>query len=131
MLVLGLLTAIGLYALRVPFWLPFGVFSGLAAIIPFFGTLVSTTLPALFVLNGTGFGSLDPFGHSLLVVGLGVVVHLIEAVLAFVIACDRLLELAQALAEAATHLRQPLGAKQDQGEKSEQDDLRHSDKSRH
>ena len=78
MLVLGLLTAIGLYALRVPFWLPFGVFSGLAAIIPFFGTLVSTTLPALFVLNGTGFGSLDPFGHSLLVVGLGVVVHLIE-----------------------------------------------------
>jgi predicted PurR-regulated permease PerM len=78
MFVLGLLTAIGLYALRVPFWLPFGVFTGLVAIVPFFGTLVSTTLPALFVLNGTGFGSLEPFGHSLLVVLLGVVIHLIE-----------------------------------------------------
>jgi predicted PurR-regulated permease PerM len=72
------LTAIGLYALRVPFWLPFGVFSGLVAIVPFFGTLVSTTLPALFVLNGTGFGTLSPFEHALLVVSLGVVVHLIE-----------------------------------------------------
>jgi predicted PurR-regulated permease PerM len=78
MFVLGALTAIGLYALRVPFWLPFGVFTGLVAIVPFFGTLVSTTLPALFVLNGKGFGSLEPFGHSLLVVGLGVVIHLIE-----------------------------------------------------
>ncbi|HEY8175073.1 MAG TPA: AI-2E family transporter [Gemmatimonadaceae bacterium] len=78
MFVLGLLTAIGLYALRVPFWLPFGVFTGLVAIVPFFGTLVSTTLPALFVLNGTGFGSLEPFGHSVLVILLGVVIHLIE-----------------------------------------------------
>jgi predicted PurR-regulated permease PerM len=78
MFVLGALTAIGLYALRVPFWLPFGVFTGLVAIVPFFGTLVSTTLPALFVLNGRGFGSLEPFAHSLLVVGLGVVIHLIE-----------------------------------------------------
>jgi len=78
MFVLGALTAIGLYALRVPFWLPFGVFSGLVAIVPFFGTLVSTTLPALFVLNGTGFGTLSPFEHALLVVSLGVVVHLIE-----------------------------------------------------
>jgi predicted PurR-regulated permease PerM len=78
MFVLGALTAIGLYALRVPFWLPFGVFSGLVAIVPFFGTLVSTTLPALFVLNGTGFGTLSPFQHALLVVSLGVVVHLIE-----------------------------------------------------
>jgi predicted PurR-regulated permease PerM len=78
MFVLGALTAIGLYALRVPFALAFGVFTGLVAIVPFFGTLVSTTLPALFVLNGTGFGSLEPFGHSLLVVLLGVVIHLIE-----------------------------------------------------
>lgn len=78
MFVLALLTAIGLYALRVPFWLPFGVFTGLVAIIPFFGTLVSTTLPALFVLNGTGIGSFGPMGHSVLVVLLGVVIHLIE-----------------------------------------------------
>jgi predicted PurR-regulated permease PerM len=78
MFVLALLTAIGLYALRVPFWLPFGVFTGLVAIIPFFGTLVSTVLPALFVLNGPGIGTLGPFGHSILVVFLGVVIHLIE-----------------------------------------------------
>jgi predicted PurR-regulated permease PerM len=78
MFVLGALTAIGLYALRVPFALAFGTFTGLVAIVPFFGTLVSTILPALFVLNGTGFGSLEPFAHSLLVVGLGVVIHLIE-----------------------------------------------------
>ena len=78
MFVLALLTAIGLYALRVPFWLPFGVFTGLVAIVPFFGTLVSTTLPALFVLNGTGIGTFGPLGHSVLVVILGVVIHLIE-----------------------------------------------------
>jgi predicted PurR-regulated permease PerM len=78
MFVLASLTAIGLYALKVPFWLPFGIFTGLVAIIPFFGTLVSTTLPALFVLNGTGIGTFGPFGHSVLVVLLGVVIHLIE-----------------------------------------------------
>lgn len=78
MVVLALLTAIGLYALRVPFWLPFGIFTGLVAIVPFFGTLVSTTLPALFVLNGTGLGTFDPVGHAVLVVLLGVVIHLIE-----------------------------------------------------
>jgi len=78
MFVLAALTAIGLSALRVPFWLPFGVFTGLVAIVPFFGTLVSTTLPALFVLNGTGIGTFGPMGHAVLVVLLGVVIHLIE-----------------------------------------------------
>ena len=34
--------------------LTFGVFTGLVAIVPFFGTLVSTPLPALFVLGGAG-----------------------------------------------------------------------------
>ncbi|HEY9228706.1 MAG TPA: AI-2E family transporter, partial [Gemmatimonadaceae bacterium] len=75
---LGLLTAIGLYVLDVPFWLPFGIFTGLVAIIPFFGTLLSTTLPALFVLTGPGYHGFSPLGHALLVVGLGVVVHLVE-----------------------------------------------------
>jgi predicted PurR-regulated permease PerM len=78
MFVLATLTAIGLYALRVPFWLPFGVFTGLVAIIPFFGTLVSTTLPAMFLLNGTGIGTFGPMGHAVLVILLGVVIHLIE-----------------------------------------------------
>jgi predicted PurR-regulated permease PerM len=75
---LGAITALGLYVLNVPFWLPFGIFTGLVAIIPFFGTLLSTTLPALFVLTGSGYFGFSPLGHALLVVGLGVVVHLIE-----------------------------------------------------
>jgi predicted PurR-regulated permease PerM len=78
MFFLAALTALGLYVLRVPFWLPFGVFTGLVAIVPFFGTLVSTTLPALFVLNGTGIWGFGPMGHSVMVVLLGVVIHLIE-----------------------------------------------------
>lgn len=73
MTVLGILTAIGLYLLGVPYALTFGVFTGLAAIVPFFGTLLSTTLPALFVLNTPGGGT-----RALLVLGLGVVIHLIE-----------------------------------------------------
>lgn len=73
MTLLGILTAIGLYVLGVPYALTFGVFTGLAAIVPFFGTLLSTTLPALFVLNTPGGGT-----RALLVLGLGVVIHLIE-----------------------------------------------------
>ncbi len=73
MTVLGLLTAIGLYVLGVPYALTFGVVSGIAAIVPFFGTLVSTTLPALFVLNTPDGGT-----RALFVLGLGVVIHLIE-----------------------------------------------------
>jgi predicted PurR-regulated permease PerM len=79
MFVLAALTALGLYALNVPFWLPFGIFTGLVAIVPFFGTLVSTVLPALFVLNGTGFAGLSPTTHSLLVILLGTVIHLVES----------------------------------------------------
>jgi predicted PurR-regulated permease PerM len=79
MFVLGLLTAVGLYALQVPFWLPFGLFAGLVAIVPFFGTVVSTILPALFVLNGTGIGSLGATGHSVLVIIFGSIVHVIGA----------------------------------------------------
>jgi len=74
MFVLGALTWIGLEILRVPYALAFGVFTGAVAVVPFFGTLVSTILPAIFVLGGTG-----GFGHALLVALLGVVVHLIEA----------------------------------------------------
>ena len=75
---LGAITALGLYLLDVPFALPFGIFTGLVAIVPFFGTLLSTTLPALFVLTGHAYHGFSPGGHALLVVGLGVVVHLIE-----------------------------------------------------
>ena len=73
MLVLGVLTAFLLYLLSVPYWLAFGIFTGLAAIVPFFGTLVSTILPALFVLGADG----SPL-RALLVVLVGVLVHLVE-----------------------------------------------------
>jgi predicted PurR-regulated permease PerM len=78
MFILGLLTAIGLYLLEVPYWLTFGVFVGVVVIIPFFGTLIGTLLPALFVLAGPGFHGLGPGMHFLLVLLLGVVVHIVE-----------------------------------------------------
>jgi predicted PurR-regulated permease PerM len=70
---LGTLTAVGLYFLGVPYYVTFGVFTGLATIVPFFGTLLATTLPALFVLTGPNGGH-----AALLVIGLGICVHLIE-----------------------------------------------------
>ncbi|HEY4672006.1 MAG TPA: AI-2E family transporter [Gemmatimonadaceae bacterium] len=73
MTVLAALTAAGLYILDVPYWLTFGIFTGLVAVVPFFGTLLSTTLPALFVLGGPGGGT-----RALYVLLLGVVIHLIE-----------------------------------------------------
>lgn len=73
MLVLAGLTAIGLWILRVPYWLAFGIFTGLVALVPFFGTLVSTILPALFVV-GTG-----DWLRVVAVLLLGVAVHVFEA----------------------------------------------------
>jgi predicted PurR-regulated permease PerM len=73
MFILAALTAAGLYALGVPYWLTFGVFTGAVAIIPFFGTLVSTVLPALFVLAAPDGGT-----RALLVIALGIVIHVIE-----------------------------------------------------
>lgn len=71
--VLAAMTALGLYLLGVPYFLTFGVFTGVVSVVPFFGTLFSTLLPALFMLGGTGGGT-----RALLVVALGVVIHLIE-----------------------------------------------------
>lgn len=70
---LGTLTAAGLSLLHVPYALTFGVFTGLATIVPFFGSLLSTFLPALFVLTGPNGGT-----RALWVIGLGVFVHLVE-----------------------------------------------------
>ena len=72
MAMLALLTAIGFYFLKVPYWLTFSILTGAVAIIPFFGTLVSTALPALFMLGDRGLGA------ALLVIGWGTVVHLFE-----------------------------------------------------
>ena len=73
MTLLAAFTAAGLYLLDVPYWLTFGIFTGLVAVVPFFGTLLSTTLPALFVLGGPGGGT-----RAIYVLALGVVIHLIE-----------------------------------------------------
>ena len=78
MTVLAALTALGLWLLQVPYWLTFGIFVGAVVVVPFFGTLVGTLLPAFFVLGGGGIGSIGPGGHFLLVVLLGVIVHIIE-----------------------------------------------------
>jgi predicted PurR-regulated permease PerM len=78
MAVLAALTWLGLYILGVPFALAFGIFTGLVAVVPFFGTLLSTILPALFVLNGPSFHGMSGGMHATLVILLGVVVHLFE-----------------------------------------------------
>lgn len=73
MVVLGVFTWIGLELLGVPYALAFGVFTGLVVLIPFFGSLFSTLLPALYVLPSGGVL------YALAVVALGVVVHVFEA----------------------------------------------------
>ena len=73
MAVLATLTAIGLLALGVPYWLAFGIFTGLVAVVPFFGSLFSTILPALFMVAS------GDWLKVLLVLLLGVLVHVIEA----------------------------------------------------
>ena len=70
---LGTLTAIGLTVLHVPYALTFGVFTGIATIVPFFGTLLATALPALFVITTPDGGA-----RALWVVVVGIAVHLIE-----------------------------------------------------
>jgi len=71
--VLAVFTALGLWILGVPYWLAFGIFTGVVAIVPFFGTLVSTALPALFVV---GSGN---WVQVVAVLLLGVAVHMVEA----------------------------------------------------
>lgn len=79
MFTLALLTAIGLYVLQVPYWLTFGIFTGAVAIVPFFGTLVSSVIPGLFVLGGEGIWGLSPTMHAVFVIALGFVIHIVEA----------------------------------------------------
>jgi predicted PurR-regulated permease PerM len=73
MVLLALLTTLGLWLLGIPYFLAFGVFAGIAAIVPFFGTLFSTLVPALFALGVAGLGK------AIAVTALGIGVHLIGA----------------------------------------------------
>ena len=93
MAILALLTAIGLRLLGVPYWLTFGVFTGAVAIIPFFGTMISSILPALFVLGGEGIFGLSPGTHAILVVTLGFVIHIVEANLVIPLITQKQVEL--------------------------------------
>lgn len=70
MTIFAFFTALGLWILGVPFWLAFGLFTGIAALVPFFGTIISTILPALFVIQQ---GWLQVFAVLL----LGIVVHVV------------------------------------------------------
>jgi predicted PurR-regulated permease PerM len=110
---LAAITAAGLWILNVPFWLPFGIFTGLVAIVPFFGTLLSTTLPALFVVNGPGYYAFGSVTHALLVVGLGVIVHLAEGNVVSPLVMSRRLDLPPVLTIVAVlimgRLLGPLG----------------------
>jgi predicted PurR-regulated permease PerM len=73
MIVLAVLTTLGLWMLDVPYFLAFGIFAGIAAIVPFFGTLFSTLIPALFALGVAGLAK------AIAVTALGIGVHLVEA----------------------------------------------------
>lgn len=73
MVLLAALTTLGLWLLGIPYFLAFGVFAGVAAIVPFFGTLLSTLVPSLFALGLFGLPK------ALAVAALGIGVHLIEA----------------------------------------------------
>jgi predicted PurR-regulated permease PerM len=70
MVLLAALTTFGLWLLGIPYFLAFGVFAGVA---PFFGTLFSTLIPALFALGVAGL----PKAIAVALMGIGV--HLIEA----------------------------------------------------
>jgi predicted PurR-regulated permease PerM len=73
MVVLAVLTTLGLWLLGLPYFLAFGIFAGIAAIVPFFGTLFSTLIPALFALGVAGL----PKAIAVTLLGIGV--HLVEA----------------------------------------------------
>ena len=73
MVLLAILTGAGLWLLDVPYWLAFAAFTGVVVLIPFFGSLFSTVVPALLVLPGRGVVT------ALGVASVGVVVHLVEA----------------------------------------------------
>jgi len=51
MLFLGVGATLGLWALGIPLFLPFGIIAGLFEVIPYFGSIVGTFLPALVALT--------------------------------------------------------------------------------
>ncbi len=104
MAILAVLTAIGLRILGVPYWLTFGVFTGAVAIVPFFGTLVSSLLPALFVLGGEGVFGMGAGMHAVAVAALGFVIHIVEANLVIPLITQKQVEIPPVLSMMAVLL---------------------------
>ena len=73
MLILGVMMAAGLKLLGVSYWLAFGVLTFAAALVPFFGSIFATLVPALVVLGGEG-----DVTRAVGVLALGLFVHLFE-----------------------------------------------------
>ena len=73
MLILGAMMAVGLKLLGVSYWLAFGVLTFAAALVPFFGSIFATIVPALIVLGGDG-----DVTRAVGVLALGLFVHLFE-----------------------------------------------------
>ena len=73
MVILGVMMAVGLKLLGVPYWLAFGMLTFALALVPFFGSIAATIIPALVVLGGEG-----DLGRALAVLALGLFVHLFE-----------------------------------------------------
>lgn len=74
MLFLGVSTTLGLWALGIPLALPFGVIAALFEVIPYFGSIFGTILPALVALT------LSPL-KLVLVVALFIVLNQVDAYL--------------------------------------------------
>ena len=73
MIVLAIATGVGLWLLDVPYWLAFAAYAGVAVLVPFFGSITSTLLPALLVLPDRGAVA------AVAVALVGVGVHVLEA----------------------------------------------------
>jgi predicted PurR-regulated permease PerM len=91
MVMLAAFTAVGLWVLGVPYWLAFGIFTGIVALVPFFGSLVSTVLPALFVM-ATG-----SWLQVIAVLALGTVVHIVGTNLFLPLVMERTVSIPPAL----------------------------------
>jgi predicted PurR-regulated permease PerM len=74
MLFVGIGAGIGLYLIGVPLYISFGVFAGFLEIIPYFGSIVGTILPAIVALT-------TPHGQTkaLLVLALFLVLNQVDA----------------------------------------------------
>jgi predicted PurR-regulated permease PerM len=91
MILLAIATGIGLWLLDVPYWLAFAIFTGVAVMVPFFGSITSTILPALLVLPDRGVVA------ALAVAMVGVIVHVIEANIVHPLIMERRVALPPAL----------------------------------